>query len=157
MQELNKRANERCKHQRHTGCRIYRDRPLACLAWSCSWLTGNDTADIPRPDRAGYCIDPMTEVVIIGDRDAGHEIQMQAVQIWCDPKRPDAWKAPELYRFIERRAVENGLATIVRYGNDEAIVIVPAPISPTGKTIVHRGPPNFERKPEELWQLVAGV
>lgn len=154
VRELGKKASVRCEHQRHTGCKIYRDRPLSCMAWSCSWLTGNDTMDMPRPDRAGYCIDPMTENITLGSG-SGHEMIMQAVQIWCDPKRPDAWRTPEVTSFINRRALFNGLATIVRYGNEEAIVIIPGQISPTGKTIVHRGPPNFERVPEEHWQLAS--
>jgi hypothetical protein len=43
------------------------------------------------------------------------------VQIWCDPKHPDAHRDPALRAYLERR----GLAALVRYDNERAVVLMP--------------------------------
>ena len=69
MAGLNKPANTRCPYQKHgVGCKLHgtKDMPYSCSIWVCKWLTGDDTADLPRPDRSHYVIDPMPDVVGIG-------------------------------------------------------------------------------------------
>jgi hypothetical protein len=126
LPEWNKAAGERCQHQRHhTGCAVYDKRPLCCRMWSCRWLVNNDTADLRRPDRAGYVIDMVPDFVRLGS-EAG-EITVQVVQVWVDPKRPGAWREDDALRaYIERRAAE-GIATLVRLNARDAIgVFAPA-------------------------------
>ncbi len=72
MPELAKPANKRCKHQRYgKGCAIYARRPDSCRTWSCRWLLGEGTDDLPRPDRSHYVIDPMPDFVRMVNKDSG--------------------------------------------------------------------------------------
>jgi hypothetical protein len=112
VKEIGKRAGERCQHQRHTGCAIYSRRPMSCMVWSCSWLLGDDTKELRRPDRSRYVIDPMPDQVSVGGQ------RVQVVQIWCDPKAPDAWQDPALIAFLQRKAAE-GVGALIRYSGSE--------------------------------------
>ena len=132
--ELSKPALHRCQHQSFArGCKIYDDpeRPLSCKLWTCRWLTGNDTADLPRPDRAHYVIDTFPDGIGIRSRDTGETVRVQVVQIWCDPKYPEAHRDPALRAYIERRGAE-GIAALVRYGSRDGLVIFAPKVSPTG-------------------------
>jgi hypothetical protein len=152
VQELRKKAGERCKHQRLTGCRIYVDRPPACRLWSCRWLLEDDVAGLPRPDRSGYVIDIMPDYVLLTD-EAGKEQQVSVVQIWCDPKRPDAWRTPDVKAYIQRRFDEDNMATIVRYSNVDAItVFAPGFFANHDRWVERHSTPNFKLKPWEAWQ-----
>ena len=59
VRELEKPADTKCRHQSSKGCGIYRRPgfPDSCHLWSCRWLVDDDTADMLRPDRAGYVLD----------------------------------------------------------------------------------------------------
>lgn len=152
---LGKRANERCKHQRHTGCAVYntRDMPLPCKLWNCRWLTGDDTADLSRPDRTGYVIDMMPDFVAIQDADTGQMQQIEVVQIWCDPKRPDAHKDPALRAYLDRRGHE-GILGLVRMNATEAFIIAPPSI--TGSDFVEVRT-NLQRQPQHTAREIGDV
>jgi Putative zinc- or iron-chelating domain len=66
--DFDKPAGERCPHQRHgKGCAIYARRPFGCRMWNCKWLGDPEgTADLSRPDRAGYVIDVMPDFIKFG-------------------------------------------------------------------------------------------
>lgn len=149
VQELKKKANVRCQHQRLTGCGIYLDRPLSCRLWSCRWLSQN--IELPRPDRSGYVIDVMPDFVLVDEGLGGGERQIPVVQVWCDPKRPDAWRTPQLRRYIEAWAAE-GNATIIRYSNDEALTVFAPSLMANKEWLERHSKPNFDLKPEEAWQ-----
>jgi hypothetical protein len=127
--EVDKPANQRCKHQRRTGCNIYARRPVSCELWSCQWLLGNDTADLRRPDRSRYVIDMMPDYVTLVHDDTGERQPIEVVQIWCDPLARNAWKNdPALLDYIERRGAE-GKAAIIRFAQADAVTVFPPGMS----------------------------
>lgn len=136
VKSLAKPANKRCQHQRHTGCAIYKDRPWECQLWSCRWLEGNDTADLPRPDRSRYVIDKMPDVIRVDGK------VVDVVQVWIDPKHPEAWRDPAMMAYIERRAAE-GIPTLIRYNSEQSDVVL-APILGMGEWRVIRSNLNPE-------------
>ena len=121
-----KPANTRCQHQSHArGCKVYRKDgfPIECGLWNCRWLTGDDTYGLGRPDRTGYVLDIMPDFIQISDNDTGAVEQVQVVQVWCDPKRRDAHKDPDLRAYLSRRADE-GIAALIRYDARDGFVLV---------------------------------
>src|SRR3954471_19848386 len=113
---LRKRAGEKCKHQKFgKGCTVYHTRamPPECGLWNCRWLVGDDTADMPRPDRAHYVIDIMPDFITVTDNEAGVTQKIQVVQIWIDPKHPDVIYSQSLRDYMERRA-KDGIAALCR-------------------------------------------
>lgn len=128
--ELSKPANCRCKHQRFTGCSIYEKRPFSCREWSCRWLLElPGTASLRRPDFAHYVIDLMPDFVTARQDATGESSQIPVLQVWVDPRHPDAHLDPELRAYIERRGEEDGMAALIRYGNDGGFVIFPPAIT----------------------------
>lgn len=121
VEEIGKLANTRCRFQTDVCCSIYSQRPMSCRLWSCRWLTGDDTADLPRPDAAGYVIDILADIIKFQIED-DEEVTVEAVQVWCDPAKRDAWRTPELRDYIVRRAAE-GIVTLVRFGSREGLVV----------------------------------
>jgi hypothetical protein len=128
----------RCTHLSNArGCTIYEDRPRACRDFRCQWLANYDAEDIPRPDRGHFLIDPAPDMVTSYDK-LGVVHYTQAVQIWVDPKYPDAWKHPALLRFLARRGHE-GIVAIIRYGTNVGdFILAPPNLSGTGKFLERR-------------------
>ena len=123
--DFDKPAGERCPHQRtFKGCGIYATRPFGCRYWNCRWLVNNDTADLGRPDRSHYVIDIMPDFVTMQDHETGKTTQLEVVQIWCDPKHPDAHHDPALRAYLLRRAAEN-IIGLVRYNERDAFALLP--------------------------------
>ena len=119
---LGKKANTRCQHQSHAkGCKIYRqpgEFPWECELWNCAWLVG--MADgIGRPDRTHYVVDTVTDTVTAVQN--GQEQKLRVVQVWVDPDYPEAYKDPDLLKWLDK----NALIALVRFGNDSAITILP--------------------------------
>jgi hypothetical protein len=120
---VHKLAGEKCKHQKFgKGCAVYanlwRVAP-ECKLWSCAWLIGNDTADLSRPDRSHYVIDPMPEFVTVNDGNGPTPVSV--VQVWCDPDYPDAHRDPALRTWLEKR----NMPALVRFDNKRGVVIFP--------------------------------
>lgn len=135
VRSLAKLAGQRCSHQKHgKGCAVYgrlmRVSP-ECRLWSCRWLVENDTADLRRPDRSHYVLDVMPEFVTVRDDDTGHLEHIQVVQIWVDPRYPDAHRDPALRAYLERRAADR-IIGLVRWGSDEGMVLFPPSLSAGG-------------------------
>ena len=132
----NKPANTRCQFQQTgKGCRVYhkpeKGFPWECALWSCVWLQNDDAADLRRPDRSRYVIDIMPDFVTNQSAD-GEKIEIPVVQIWIDPKFPDCHRDPELRAWLIRR---QGFCGLVRYGNDDALLIIPPYLNDTGEWI----------------------
>lgn len=133
---LHKRADERCKHQRHgKGCSIYARRPFECQEWNCAWLAREVHEGIGRPDRVHYVIDPMRDTVRLR-RPEGDYLEVVVVQVWCDTLHPDAWQDLELKRMMLHWAVTERAGTLIRWGNARAMAVMPPPVSPTGDWIL---------------------
>ncbi len=121
--QLGKVAGQRCPHQRHScGCAIYNTRPNSCRLWSCRWKADpEETADLRRPDRSHYVIDMMPDYVVVTGP-SGVPENVPVVQIWSDPRFPDAHRDPALRAYLEANQVPG----IVRYGgNKEALILIP--------------------------------
>jgi hypothetical protein len=150
-----KAAGEPCKHQRtRKGCAIYGCRPFSCRIWNCRWLTGDDTADLNRPDRSRYVIDLMPDFITLRPHDGSEPTNIQVVQVWCDPHEPDAWRDPALLAYLERRGKE-GMAALIRFDNKRAITVFAPSMSEDGQWHeVHNG----ELRPQHVGNvLIAGL
>ena len=131
VKELGKLANTRCAHQRTgKGCMIYNTRrmPFSCQVWNCRWLVEDDTADLSRPDRSHYVIDIMPDFVTMSDEN-GPVAKIPVLQVWVDPAYPNAWHDPRLKAYIARRGKEDGMAALIRFGNDSVISVFPPAIT----------------------------
>lgn len=147
VRPLDKKAGQRCRYQKFgKGCTVYRTKqmPPDCALWNCRWLVNDDAGELARPDRAHYVIDIMPDYVTLRDNETGEGQHIQVVQIWCDPKHPDAHRDPALRRWIERRA-EQGIAAIIRFDNREALTIFAPPLTHDGQWHEIR---NGELRPE---------
>jgi hypothetical protein len=143
-----KPAGERCPHERHTGCTIYNKRPIGCQVWNCRWLVNNDTGDLRRPDRAGYVIDITPDFVTLQARDDPPR-NIQVVQIWIDPRRPDAWRQDKaLLAYLDRRGQE-GTAALMRFNPRDAVTVFPPSMSTDGCWHEQGGRADVERTAEE--------
>ena len=146
-----KPAGEPCKHQRHSkGCAIYERRPFCCRNWSCRWLTGQDTADLRRPDRSRYVVDAMPDFITLQPHDGSEPTNVEVIQIWVDAKHPDAWRDPALLAYIERRGKE-GKAALIRLDDKKGITVFPPSMSGDGEWHeVHGG----ELRPQHVGKVL---
>lgn len=137
VKSLGKSAGEKCPHQRFkTGCAIYARRPVDCRLWSCRWLNGSDTDDLRRPDRSHYVIDCMPEFVKLTEKGSGDIIKVPCVQVWLDPRFPQAHEDPALRAFLDRRGKE-GVLALIRKDAYEAFVLWPPSMTNCGWQIQH--------------------
>jgi len=155
MPDFEKPAGESCPHQCAKGCRVYAARPFGCRMWSCRWLTGDDTADLRRPDRSRYVIDLVPDFIEIEDNDTGEKTPVEVVQIWCDPKHRDAWRDPDLLAYIERRGRE-GKAALIRFSGTDGMAVFPPSLCGDEQWHIHdRGKVLPERAPHERFDGIA--
>lgn len=127
VQELDKPSNTRCVHQSRRGCAVYKRLSAvspSCALWSCQWLSNPDAHELRRPDRSHYVIDVVPDYIGAAQSD-GSVVTVPVMQVWVDPDYPDAHRDPVLRRFMEHNAAKHGLATLVRYGNNRALFVVP--------------------------------
>lgn len=137
--DFDKPAGERCPHQRHhKGCMIYPRRPFGCRTWTCRWLSGEDTADLRRPDHSHYVIDFVPDFVLV-DFTGGNnpDTPIPVLQIWLDPDYPNAHHDPALRSYLYRRA-EEGIAALIRLSDREAFFLAAPPLTDTGEWVEHR-------------------
>jgi hypothetical protein len=132
VKALAKGASERCKHQRGLGCNIYRKEgfPAECANWNCRWLINDDAGDLQRPDRCHYVIDIIPDFITGIDNASGRQYRIPVVQIWIDPRFPDAHEDPALRAWIVR---QEHFAALVRFNDRDAIFLLPPHMSDTGE------------------------
>jgi hypothetical protein len=124
VRELAKAAGERCKHQQTgKGCKVYaqlaRVSP-SCRVWNCRWLV-NQAGGTARPDRARYVIDIVPDYIEGRDDATGEVTAYDVVQIWIDPKHPEAHHDPALREWLDRE----GLMALVRFNSADAFLLCP--------------------------------
>lgn len=159
---VGKKANARCPHQRFgKGCTIYDRRPIPCKVWSCRWLVDDDAADLRRPDRCGYVVDIMPDFVTIEDHETGRSRKVEVVQIWCDPRRPLAYRDPPLMAWLEREHENRGVLGLVRFDESRALVLMPpaATLAAMGQNVWREVSSPLRGKqhtPEEIAAAVMG-
>lgn len=126
LHEGHKDGGVKCRHVCSRGCRIYKTRPDPCQYWSCRWLFDPDAAGLKRPDISGYIVDSMLDTIVANDQ------PVKVLQIWMDPVRPDAHRAPELRAYLELMGAKFGTPAIVRWGKGEGLFVVPPSLSSEG-------------------------
>jgi len=135
VQEIEKKAGHRCRHQAHgKGCRVYDTpgMPRSCKLWSCAWVTGTDTGS--RPDRAHLVVDVMPDFVTVVDNITGERHTIRVVQVWIDPKFPDAHRDPALRAYLAKRG-EEGVAALIRFNEREAFTLMPPAMTTSGEWV----------------------
>jgi hypothetical protein len=131
---IDKKAGDRCQFQSAArGCKIYADRPFACRAWSCRWLSDPSAGGLRRPDRAHYVVDMSWDYITMTYDQTGEVTQTAALQVWVDPAFRDAHRAPELRAFMSKVAREQGAVTIVRWSRYDAITVFPPELASDGQ------------------------
>lgn len=131
---LRKLAGERCKHQKFkTGCTVYNKpgMPPECRLWNCRWLVNDDMQDQARPDRSHIVVDIMPDYVTASSAEQG-TFHIEVVQVWCDPKHPNAHRDPALRAYLLRRG-EEGKAAIIRFNGKDSIILFPPGLSEDGQ------------------------
>jgi hypothetical protein len=126
VEELGKPAGKRCQHVRSgKGCSIYASRPWSCREWSCLWLKGTEDGaelQLRRPDRVGYVIDEVPDIIRMTNPDTGEVLQYDVMQIWVDPARPTAVDDdPELLAMLDRV----GIIALVRFDESRGYALFP--------------------------------
>lgn len=131
---LNKPGGVRCVHLKHKGCSIYKQRPDVCAAWKCAWLYQPEAKILRRPDNAGYAVDCCLHEIFINEQ------LFHVIQVWVDPARRDAHRAPELRAYLALMAAKHGLPAIIRWpmagkdqSADEATVLFAPCMTDTGE------------------------
>jgi len=101
VKELQKAQFTRCAklhsipHKDGPGCGIYPVRPVSCRMWKCVWLRTPEMPDEYRPDRVGFIIDEVKDLIAINGK------EMVAAQIWAAPGSEDAWCEEAAHRCIQ--------------------------------------------------------
>jgi hypothetical protein len=131
VRPLGKKAGQKCEHQRFSkGCAVYHKpgMPPECGLWNCRWIVGDDTGDLSRPDRSHLVVDIMPDFVTLRHNETGALINIEVVQVWIDPRYPNAHRDPAFRAYVERRGRE-GKTTMIRYNAAEALTLFPPSMS----------------------------
>lgn len=111
---LDKPMYRACRHVADGGCGIFGrpERPTACLAYQCAYLTARlaGTADrnrIPHPMEAGayFHRDPVVRLYVL----------------FVDPRRPEHWKRTAIADYLMARLKEGFELLVVDRGRRMAI------------------------------------
>lgn len=121
---IDKAGGVRCPHQKFgKGCGIYATRPYCCQMWNCRWLV-DDAGETKRPDHSHLVIDVMPDFITAVDNETGKQHTIQVVQVWIDPKYPNAHRDPAFRRWLEKQG-ERGIAALIRFNERDALTIIP--------------------------------
>jgi hypothetical protein len=128
---LNKGAGERCINQRGLGCKVHDKEsfPVECKLWNCRWLVDPTTTKMLRPDISHYVIDIVPDFITA--RAPQGLVKLPVIQVWCDPRYPDAHKDPSLREWLRQH--EPKCLMLVRYNAYDAIVLIPPHMTESGE------------------------
>jgi hypothetical protein len=130
---LKKKAGERCVNQRGRGCKVHEKEgfPLECGLWNCRWLVDPSTTKLLRPDISHYVIDIVPDFIVAeDDRRRGQPFKVPVIQVWIDPRYPEAHRDPNLREWMRQHEPE--CLMLVRYDASEAKALIPPHMSDTG-------------------------
>lgn len=151
---IDKPAGQRCQHQsRARGCKIYDERPVDCSLYSCQWLTDKTIANLRRPDRSHYVIDPTPDYIRVQPNDGSAESVVPVVQVWCDPRYPDAHRDQALRIYLAELG-HRGYACIVRYSSKDAFVLFPPTLSSDGAWHEKTGQCDKEHSTQNIFETL---
>jgi hypothetical protein len=153
--ELNKTAGEVCKHQRHfKGCTIYAKRPRSCHIWSCAWLEDTDLDErFKRPDKAHYVIDSCLDYVTVLDNVTQETIKIPSLQIWIDPKYPNAHHDKALRDLL----IEHHIIGTVRFNSHDGLNLIPPTLMKNQEWLEVSGEQEAEHTLKELAEFFNGL
>jgi len=152
--ELEKPAGIWCQHAMGgKGCAIYADRPFSCSAWSCLWAATKEWPEELQPRRSHVIFDMMTDSVALRNNVTGESQERSVIQLWVDPRFPNAYRAPIVRRAIEEIARMFGMATLVRIGSWEAFLVLAPGLSPNGDWFETRS--NISVPENSAWPVPA--
>jgi hypothetical protein len=137
---LKKGAGMRCIHQRSlldtrgpAGCNVHHKPkngfPLECGLWNCRWLVDDSMKGLQRPDICHYVVDIVPDFITA--KEGGREVKMPVIQVWVDPRYPEAHKDEKLREWI--RVNEPECMVLVRFSDREATALIPPHMSDTNE------------------------
>jgi hypothetical protein len=162
VKAINKPGGQRCKYlapviSLQRGCTLYPRHPRSCQVWSCEWINDADVEGIGRPDKVGYVIDPVLDLVTMTDNNTGKVQRVPVIQVWVDPSRRGAERDPALRAFIARRAAE-GYPTLIRPTAATAYAVFAPPLMKEWKEYPEAWcDPDHESTQLEVAMVLAGV
>jgi hypothetical protein len=119
VKELGTKPFQGCPHVRSVihaggpGCGIYPDRPRSCSEWRCGWLENEDWEDDLRPDRCGFVVDVMLDLVLVNG------VERPAAQLWVLPGHEDAHERQPALAVI-LALLHEGMSVLWRMQGDRA-------------------------------------
>jgi hypothetical protein len=114
---LNKQMYRPCRHIANQGCGLFGqpERPAACTAYQCAYLTARltdapDRNRIPHPLEAGayFHRDPIEKALVL----------------FVDPARPEVWKRTAIVDYL-RPQVEAGYSLLILDRGRRMVVATP--------------------------------
>ena len=107
-----------------------------------------------RPDHAHYCVDCTPDFITISNETGSTKIPV--VQVWVDPKYPDAHNDPPLRAYLVRRAYE-GFAAIIRYNDKDGFCLFAPPFAKDGRWHEEKSSVReAEHTPAEIYEALRG-
>ena len=108
-------------------------RPASCRVFFCRWIADPDTANLPRPDRAGYVIDPVLDFLTRTDLDTGEDTLIPAIQVWfMEEVTEEAVMRDHPLRGYMALQARKGVATLIRIGSNKGFVVLPPGVEGDG-------------------------
>ena len=93
IDELKKDAGPLCSNWcKGVGCQIYAKRPDVCRDFLCEWLSEREVPARLKPNVYG--------TIFI------HDVECDQYQAGCDPKEPNRWRHPQVFKYLLAKAKE---------------------------------------------------
>lgn len=110
---LNKPRNEVCKHCTWGGgCRIYAQRPKACVDFDCSYLISPALGEEWKPTTAHLVL--------------GYMADADVVLIYTDPDHPNAWRQEPYYSRIKNWAATTDKGYVLIWETERMLALLNA-------------------------------
>lgn len=99
--------------------------------WSCAWVLDENLPAFLEPKKCHFVIDCLPDECAMLEN--GKQVMKQVVQMWVDPGYPNAWQEPAARWAMEFYGLNFQLPTLVRFGNEKGIFVMPSILSPDNK------------------------